>query len=66
MSAHSRWPLTTGVAQDRYYCIGKDNPPNFVFSEKIGFSREKTSDLREKKLDFREKNWIFGGKKSFF
>ena len=21
MSAHSRWPLTTGVAQGRYYCI---------------------------------------------
>ena len=21
VSAHSRWPLTTGVAQGRYYCI---------------------------------------------
>ena len=21
MSAHSRWPLMTGVAQGRYYCI---------------------------------------------
>ena len=21
MSVHSRWPLTTGVAQGRYYCI---------------------------------------------
>ena len=23
MAVHSRWPLTTGVAQGRYYCIRK-------------------------------------------
>ena len=22
MAVHVRWPLTTGVAQGRYYCIG--------------------------------------------
>ena len=48
VSAHSRWPPTTGVAQGRYYCTWNLPIPTAIFAGSVPVVRLRAQDWRAK------------------